>query len=254
MYSSNVKKYLTGAEALGSQSPIRNIIALPYTSNIEIQDGVLKARLSRLSEIAVMGAVDLWEQHPDSLLVIPGETDYEDQPNTTALMRAHILNHSSINEESIVPLDKLPNGRVLDNTYLQMEAVTNYLNGNTSGTVFVPLEFHLSRVDRVAHAYGIDNAEFVAAEDIHTELGDPQQYERYFELIAKLQRGEKLKRFAGHFDGKGRIFSQIMRVVGPNLVDIYETKAGMKLKEERAWVKEKAVKHQLAYQIDVMDY
>lgn len=241
------RQYLSGSEAFGLTEPVRQIVVLPYTSNLALEHGIPQARLSRLSVIAVTAATRLWQQYPESRLVIPGETDYVDQPNTTALMKAHAMAHSSpaVPEVAIDGINTLPDGRTLDNTYLQMEAVAGHLGGDTEGTIFSSLRFHRPRVAQVAEANGISDARFVAAEDIHAEVGDPYDYGKYFDLIDSMARAERFKRFVGHFDSKGTIFSRIMRVVGPNIDDIHEHEGVMSLEHGHAWAKQRKVTQQL---------
>lgn len=228
--------------------PVSHIVALPYTSNIEIAEGRLRAKLSLLSEISVMGAIRVWEQYPESMVIIPGETDYQDQPNTSQLMMEHALDRSAISQDSIVPLNNLPDGRALNNTYLQMEAVAHHMAKNTEGILFTGLNFHLKRVSDIAATFGINSAQYLSSEKIHTNVGDPNNYGRYFKLISSMKRSEVLRRMIGRVDTRGKLFTRIMESRGPNLDDIVEINGKLTLERGQAWEKEEALKQQLAAQ------
>src|SRR4051812_36534893 len=109
------------------------IIAMPYSSNIELSGGALRPSLSVLSRISINAASVLWKsQQPGRAckLIIPGETCFGPElPNTTDLMRSHAIS-LGVPADAIVGLSPLPDGRGLNNTYLQMQALAAYANRN----------------------------------------------------------------------------------------------------------------------------
>jgi hypothetical protein len=235
---------LTGEEALALNSRVSYIAPLPYSCNIGIGPGnELEPRLSVLSRMSIDSAVKAWEKHPDSKIVISGETDYDGLPNTTDLMAEHAQQISEIVEESIVRLNTLPDGQPLNNTYLQVESLLNYLGGADGRVLGIPLGFHLPRVMQIAGAYGFD-ADFVTAEAVHDAAG-VSEYEVYLPHIAGLERSERMKVFVGRLDNKGRLGNLLQRITGPNLVDVVETEEGYRLEQGFTRSKQKALQRRL---------
>lgn len=217
---------LTGKEALAPDRQISFIVPLPYSSNIEKYPDRLVPVLSMLSQMAIDAAIKAWEANPDSRIVITGETDYEGLPNTTDLMAERARTTSDIPEDSMIQLHTLPNGRPLNNTNRQIEAVAHYLSSanvdDSGGVVGIPLGFHAIRVARAARAYGLSTMDFVTAEDVLHE-GGVTEYDDRLSYLANLERSERIARFISRIDERGKLFDLIMRVKGPKIVDVVPT-------------------------------
>jgi hypothetical protein len=236
---------LTGREVLASDQPLSHIVPLPYSSNIEIGREGLETHLSVLSRMALDSAVQVWEHHPSAKIVIAGETDYDGLPNTTDLTVQRAQEISEVGEDSILPLHVLPDGRALNNTYLQMKAVADSLGVDNVGqkVLFIPLGPHLKRVMQVARAYGLSPG-FATAEDILSEAGIPE-YEDCLPIVAELERSERIKRFVGRVDKKGALFNLMARIAGPMIVDVVEAKEGPRLEQRLARPKQKSLQQSL---------
>jgi hypothetical protein len=229
---------LLGEQALSKETPVTHIVPYPYSSNIEFgASGELEPRLSIMSLMAIDSAVMAWEEHLEANIVLIGETCYGDTlPSTNDLMiaRAHDVS-GQIDDSAIVRLDRLTNGRALNNTYLQTEALSVYLNKANVSTpaqvLAVPLNYHCERVMHTAEAYGL-GISFVIAEDILHQLG-VTDYDRYLPYIQGLESSERILRFVNHIDRKGRLFNLMTGISGARIVDVVEGDDGKRLALEQ---------------------
>jgi hypothetical protein len=223
---------LTGAEALDALEEIAYVAPHSYSANVRLDaDGNPEPYLSILSQIAIDAAATVVEHQPGSKLVVTGETCYGDElPTTTTLMADRAIDILGVDAGRVVPLSR-EDGRGLDNTYLQTEALANFFR-NQAGqrAVIMPLSYHLKRIVHTAKAYGID-ADFVAAEDVLHAVGD-HSYDQYLPHIEGLGVSEKALRFINIFDPRGRLLNWMMeKTKGPRLVDVVETDDGLELEQ-----------------------
>lgn len=238
---------LSGREALDVEH--RFYVPVAYSSNIAIVDGKLQARLSVPSEISLAATIEAWRHHPDSKLVLAGETDYIGLPNTTDLMEQRALETPEITKDAIAALHTLPNGRPLNHTPRQIAALSRYFRtaeAELQEVLVIPLSFHLKRVMQIARAYKLD-ATFVAAEDI-LQADGISQYNDYLPLLAELERSERIKRIVSRIDRQNLLFDVRMRTAGPNLLDIVEdeTRGGYRLEQGFSRTEQKELQNNLA--------
>src|SRR5438046_1590757 len=136
---------LSGAEALDPERRFGYIVAYPHSSNIELVNGLIRPCLSVLSRMSIDAAVSVWRSQPaDRRVVIPGETLFAElnvsgfTPNTTSLMATRAKEISDMPDIDLVT--ELSDIRALNNTYLQTEALAQYLKSRGNGQNRVLLE------------------------------------------------------------------------------------------------------------------
>lgn len=234
------QKVLTGHEVLHSSGEINYLAPYPYSSNLEEGGIPLRSRLSVLSRISIDAAMATWKAHPESQIIIPGETTFEgDFTATTDLMIVRAKQTTDIPDSALVPLYKLPNSRGLDNTYLQTERLAQFLEAEPGNTIVIALNYHLLRVMQTARAYGLD-AGFVTAESILQARGI-HAYDRYFPYIEQIGnqgiRAERNLRFVNQIDRRGRLFNLLTQIGGPRIVDVVEVDG--KLQVENTFARRK---------------
>jgi hypothetical protein len=204
------------------------IVVYPYSSNIEMGTNGLEPRLSVLSQMALDAALAVWSRNPAARIVMPGETPFGDAlPNTTTLMVRRAKKTPGISDDSLVPLHSLPNGRPLNNTYLQTKALAHHFGvQRRAGTILaVALGFHMPRVRSVVKAYGM-KPHFASAEDILQTEGITT-YDNYLPHIQHFGgRGERLLALLSSVDGKGRLLNLMMQATGARVNDIIDDGAG----------------------------
>lgn len=235
-------RVLTGQEALGSEYQVSDIVVLPYSSRLVVgPDNEFRTGLSIPSEIAVHGSAVVQKHHPDSYVIIPGETTYKGLPDTTTLMEEAL---GAYGVTKTVPLHRLRggSGRALDNTYLQMRGAADYLSAADSPQVLVmPFKPHLERVMKISRALGIQ-ANFVTVENVLSEAGI-SEYDDYLQCIADLRRGERFKRFFSF--KQGLLPNLITSVAGPSYLDVVETESGYILEQGLARTRQKELQRSL---------
>ncbi len=205
---------------------VGDIVALPYSSNIgRGPEGALQTRLSILSEMSITAAAVLWQGSPESSIVIPGETGFPlEFPNTTELMSTHAVK-AAVDPDKIIGLSELADGRHLNNTFLQAQAVADYLAvrpeaARRQETLVLALDYHAVRVQRVCRAYGIV-ARCVMVESVlrrDSKLHDA--YADYLPYLDAIARVEPVLRAMSFVDPKGRILNAVTRRRGARVVDI----------------------------------
>lgn len=252
---------LTGEQALDPEREINWIVAYPHGSNIgrDATGQGLEAFPSKLTIISMHGAIMLQKQHPEAKIVIPGETLYdyaEGVPNTTDFMAEQAL-REAVAEDDLVRLSTLPDGRGLNNTYLQTQRVAGYFGGDHSGIITVTLDYHAERVQGAQQAQDV-GMDLVTAEAILREAG-VTDYERYASLIAKLRTTELLAKLMTADIGplaqsrrpriaksplrKGFLPNLLMEGLGPyskgpRIVDVVEDERGLRLERDFAHAKQ----------------
>lgn len=217
---------LTASEALNPERAIDYVVAYPHSSNIGLENGQIKPRLSALSGMSIQAAQYVWEQHAGSKLVLPGETCFEktDLPNTTDLM----VNYLGEDAENVAPLHTTSNGRPLNNTYLQTISVAEFfkqLPKKPQNVLIETLDYHVKRVQRTANAYGI-RANYVIAEEVLEHQG-VTEYAAFVPVITKgTRKTEALAYMLTVGDRKGTIMNTVMAKAGARLVDVAKNSEG----------------------------
>lgn len=210
-----------------SNPEISHVVAFPYNQNLELgPDGEPAARLSVLSNMAVDGAVALWEENPDSQLIFPGATCFpEDLPDTADLMIERARD-AGVPEEACVGLHRLPNGRLLNDTHLQAEAVRLHFEDEPlaegAQAVTLALAYHLKRARQACEVRDIPT-DFAAVEDVLEEVGGLDEYKRYLPLFDDLKWSERALNALDVVDPRGRLLDRWVEHAGARIVDFVET-------------------------------
>ncbi len=231
MFMATPGHVLTGSEALDPELGISSVVFVPYSVRLVLgTNNELHAELTEPSEIDLRATVLAAEHHPDSKIIVPGEKTYKDQPGGTYLATKRAVESYDVPFKSIVPLyrSRGRSGRPLNNTYSQMRAVGRYLHYagvRPQNTLIVPLRGHLQRTMEGSQDFGMRGANFVAAEDVLEEAGEPK-YDTILSILAGLERSERIKRFIGQ-NKSGRMLMELAGgITGPCYLDIVETKEG----------------------------
>ncbi|HSX29902.1 MAG TPA: hypothetical protein VLE73_05090 [Candidatus Saccharimonadales bacterium] len=217
---------LSASQALDAERSFDYIVAYPHSSNIEHNNGQVRARLSALSRMSIEAANVVQNKYPNSKLILPGETCFEDTglPDTTDLMVAHLGGDN----EHFVPLHRTADKRPLNNTYLQTIGVLDFLDQlpiTPHNILIETLAYHVKRVRRTAEAYGLQ-AQFVAAEDIFAHQNNTE-YERLGPVIAKgTRKTEALAYLLTAGDRKGTVMNWLMAKAGARIVDVVQDPSG----------------------------
>jgi hypothetical protein len=230
---------LTGQEAFDSSRRVEYIVPYPHSSNIGLdQSGQLKPFLSKLSLMSIDAAVAVWENRPEARIVIPGETLYgEDLDTTSDLMVTRAKEISEITDDSLLPLYTLFGKRGLNNTYLQTEALMQFFTGISTGVLGITLDYHKERTIRTLKAFDM-KPDFVTAESVLDAKGITK-YDRYRRVIAGLWKTEMLARLMPTGNRKGALPNFLMEHTGPRIVDIVEDEDGrLKLENDFAHKKQ----------------
>jgi hypothetical protein len=242
-------RILTGGQVLDVASVFSTVVVMPYTSRLELgQGGKLLTSLSLPSEIALRSAVEVYRHHRDSTLVLPGETTYKIDGclSTTDLMVQEAISNE-VSGESLVPLSRVQGdtGRTLDNTYLQVRAVAEFLGKPDPDTqsqekvLTIAFEPHLKRVMKIMRANGVQ-AHYASVESIlaETEVSDYDEVMPY--IIAGLKKSERIKNLLVH--NKGYLLNLLSYITGPGYLDIIEAEGGdYKLEDGLARTQQKKV-------------
>ncbi len=226
----NAGEIISGAEALDPSLQVDWIIQHPHSSNIKLEDGRIKSVLSVLSEMSVVSAGLLYARHPSSTVVFTGETCYPELagfPDTADLILEKAKELGIIPDEKLRLLHHLADGRYLNNTYLQFEALVEFFNGQQpTDAIGSTLNYHIKRFRHTANAYGLGMANYVTAEDILYTEG-VHDYDRYLPLIEKGKRiGEIVTRTMNVFDPRGVLINRRMKSKGARLGDVVEDEDG----------------------------
>ncbi len=245
---------LSGKEALCEPS-ITHIDVFPYSSNIRLRSAntietfphssdnkleaanTLETYLSNISAMAIDSAIQVQLQNPYAKLVIPGETPFEDLPNTTDLMAQRAID-AGVDKDNIVRLYTLSDGRYLNNTFLQAQGLREYHQGNTEVVLVISIDNHGRRVLSAMKAFNTTPRYFTTVESI-LEAQGIHDYDRYLPVINWLRRTELLTRLVSDRVGlpKGQIPNYVTGRKGPRVVDVIEVQ-GHLVKEDRfAWKK-----------------
>lgn len=216
---------LPGAEALNGEPPVDNFVVYPYSSNAELDNRStqLVSFLGVASLAAITATAEAWHRNgnPNAKIIIPGETPFEDLPNTTTLMmeRAKEL---GVPEEALIGLNALKNGRYLNNTYLQSEALSEYFEGSIDEgrTVVLALRYHLDRVIDALRKRGM-HPEFTTVEDVLSVTGN-NEYDDLLPVFSEgLRPSERIAKLITRFTGrKGWVPNLIVRFKGARIVDL----------------------------------
>lgn len=204
-----------------------HIVAFPYGANLDAGPDGLTARLSILSEIVVASAVAAQDHSPKAKIVFPGEFTFGDAYDSTTALAARHVHSLGVDEDSFVGLYALPDGRKLNNTYLQAQAIAAHfaLTGVTGNTVTIGLNYHRPRIEQAMDAHGVPTR-FVSAEDI-VRSSELSRYDRYLPLLSEFGgRSEAVIRLLSKLTGKGRIPNLLTMLVGPRVADINDNGLG----------------------------
>lgn len=231
---------LSGEEILDAGQAVDFVAPHSYSSNVRLgPDGQPAPYMSIMTQIALDAAATAVGRQPESTLVLTGETCYGDaMPTTTDLMVERAIAELGLSAERVEPLSR-DDGRGLDNTYLQTEALAHFFADHDGRAVIMPLSYHLRRIMHTAEAYGIE-ADFVAAEDVLHAAGN-HSYDRFLPRTHDLEASEKVLRAINMFDRRGRFLNFMMRAKGPRLVDVVESDEGLVLEQGYSADKLKAV-------------
>lgn len=231
---------MTGEEVLGDSRPFAQVVVYPYSSNIGLDSTrtALESRLSVMSKMSLDATALVQIEHPHTQIAIPGETPFDDLPNTTDLMVKRSKDLHDIPDDSLVPLHRVSDGRSLNNTYLQSQGIQEHFEGDSDGVLVVTLAYHAARVARVLKAFGM-KPEFTTVEAIMQEAGI-HTYDRYFPVTNGLKMTEFVARCMtnGIFLPKGQLPNKLMERTGPRIVDIIEGEDGQ-LKLENKYANKK---------------
>jgi len=218
--------FLSGPEVLDPGFDYKYAVLYPHGSNIGIENGRLTPRLTKLSEIAVDGAIELRKRRPDVTIVVPGESAFG-RPDTGDLMVERALETSDVPKDAFWLLHKTAKGKGLTNTYRQSQAVVEELGNEADDTVGVTDWYHWPRAKASLEALGMW-LPFTTAESLLHARGI-REHDRYLDLIDTLrdtteQRAKKLTDDI-HLP-KGQLINALMVLTGPRIVDIIEHEDG----------------------------
>jgi hypothetical protein len=215
---------LSGADALDPERGFDYVVAYPHSSNIYLDHGELQPRLSVLSRMSIEAAAAVWKSQPGGHLVIPGETLFPSlsNKNSTALMACCARQKTGLSDLELITLNHLGNGRPLNNTYLQTEAVATALDQpfRKGGSCLIEtLDYHLERVMWTARKYEI-KGDFVAAEDVLQAAGIHEYEDCYPFINAGTKNSERLAKLLARVDRHARAANRITEYTGGRVVDV----------------------------------
>jgi hypothetical protein len=202
---------------------IDTVVVFPYSSNIESAGSKYRPKLSVLSELSVDAGLMLSKSCRATRIIFIGETCFPRLPNTAELMKERFL-HSADQPIKIIMLVKLGD-KSLNNTYLQVEGLNNYLKTCETGTtVVIGLHYHNERIRNLLKAYKL-KLDVIAAESILPR----ERYVKYTPYIDRLVFSERILNALAIANPKGSLFKFAVRLTGPRVVDIIEYRNGLKL-------------------------
>lgn len=205
-------------------SALNYVTPFPYGSNIRLTaEGQPETYLSIMSAMAIDAAVQVHED-TGARIVIPGETPFEDLPDTTRLMTER-AQAQGVPKDMIIPLHALVDGRRLNNTYLQAQSLSEH-HDLLDDMQVIALAYHMKRVAGAVQAFGI-NSSFRTVESIF-EDNNMSDYDKFYPLIAKLWRSELMARLITNGIGlpKGQVPNCIVKRMGARIVDIHKAEDG----------------------------
>jgi hypothetical protein len=209
------------------------ISPMPYSSNIEIgADGELAPRLSLLSRMAIDAAAIAWRANPEATVITAGETCYGSElPDTPSLLFERALTANSVPATALKLLFCLKNGRTLDNTYLQLRGLRDFVQRPSPANLLVlPLGYHAERVQEAAEALSLE-VDIVVVEDVLKMAGNTE-YAEAVACTSGLAKSERLLRRLQPLSPKGGLFNLITRATGPRLVDVVQDSDGSFILEQ----------------------
>jgi len=225
--------------------PVDLIIVFPYGATLIKTQAGLETQLAALTEAAVDGAIGLWQQHRSAAVLFPGETCWEGLPGTTTLMMERA--GQEMPAEKLVGLYALSDGEPLNNTYIQAQAIQEYLRTHPEcqRVMITALEYHLPRVADACRARQIQ-ADFIPVEQSLRHSDRLQSHQGPLAHISWLRGSEKLLWLFGKLDRQGRILTMITRRYGARHVHLVSDGAdGYRLENSTARYKMREVQAEL---------
>ncbi len=211
---------ITGEQALSADLPLTHVVVLPYTSRIVTEAGSLQTELSWPSEIALHAATIALNQY-DAKLVVIGEDAYKGLESTTDLTVERATTAYGVDRDSITPVYRLSNGKLLNGTYRQIAgAAQSLVTVKSPNVLTVAFGPHLPRVMKASQGANLLSS-FVSVEEIF-RAADVHNYDDMLQVIAGIARTERIKRIIG--GTRGLLFNALLdaHIVSPVYLDVDE--------------------------------
>ena len=234
MNTPDARPVLTGEQALGMESHFSHVVVLPYSSRLVPEAGSLRTELSWPSEIALHAGVIALNKHDGAKLVIIGEDAHKGLDSTTDLTIERATAAYGVGQDSLCPVYRLSNGKLLNNTYRQIAgAAQGLVTTKSPNTLVVAFNAHLQRVVQISQGVNL-LAHFVSVEDILTSA-DIHTYDDLLPIIAGIGRTERIKRIIGQKRGVLLNVLSDMGLVGAGYLDVDEATSTLVEKSARKY-------------------
>ncbi|HRN96145.1 MAG TPA: hypothetical protein PLD54_01725 [Candidatus Levybacteria bacterium] len=232
---------LQGQEPLANTTEARNLqaeeilnsqyetgVIIPYSSNIHTEypsrteDPKFTSRkpgepfLSVFSALAVVSTAKLYDEGKIKNILLCGETPFGENISTTSDLMKNRLIQLKVPENAIHVVE----GKFLDNTPLQIEALATHQKAEKAGRyLMVDWEFHDPRVRNNSKAYGL-NADTVTVESVLKNYFQNINLDKFEPILEQFQKREgslPVKILGG---GKAPILKLISKYRGGSVTDI----------------------------------
>ncbi|MFI5271125.1 MAG: hypothetical protein ACHQT9_03720 [Candidatus Saccharimonadales bacterium] len=225
----NRTEVISAEIALSRACDIGYIAVIPYSSNITVVNNRLTPVLSVPTRASTDAGEAVWEHHQDAELLMIGETCYPGLPSTSELEEKRVLQiRPDFPDKKRIILDEAE-GEKLDNTVLHVRGLADYLSRQPESRVLaVGLRYHAERVLTHAHANGLEDVQYVAAEDVLHATGRLSEYAKRLAEFRRIERSEKGLRLLAKMNPNGGLFVAAMKKSGPRVVDVVDTESGPK--------------------------
>lgn len=202
----------------------RLIAVLTYSSTLTTQEGgEPQAELTFPSRSAIDAGIIVYDEAPNSKIIIAGEHTFGHQYDSTSTLMHDYAVQRGIPKQDIVVIDGWPDENLLT-TPKQVRAIRERYPNIERPISAVAHGFHLERVLLHARGYKVS----MVGMNVSEILREAGVLDNYPELpyLERLANRERVIRFMSRFDRKGRLLNIAAAIQGPRLHDVIAEEDG----------------------------